>query len=89
MDQEDYSKVRNAGHLEDQDVVVTFLDRVIAFVLLIGPWGLLTVWIQDLLIDRLSASVTNMVVLAGIIGFLLVVNWASKRIYSLRVRRRR
>ncbi len=89
MDQEDYSKVQTAGHLEDQDVVVTFPDRVIAFVLLIGPWGLLTVWIQDLLIDRLSTSVTNMVVLAGIIGFLLVVNWASKRIYSLRVKRRR
>jgi len=69
--------------------LVTFLDRCIGFVLLVGPWSYLTALAQDMLQDLLPVKIINMVVLAGIIFFLVAVGWLSKRIHRFRVARRK
>ncbi|MBM4326093.1 MAG: hypothetical protein FJ118_02925 [Deltaproteobacteria bacterium] len=75
-------------HLQEDDPIeATFLDRSLAFVALVGPACYLISWIQDLLLDLVPKTVSNMSVLAGIIVFLVSVGWLSKRIYRLRMKR--
>jgi hypothetical protein len=71
---------------EEPDEDVSFIDRVIAFAVLVVPFTFLTVWVQSLLKDRVSLSIHNMVMLAGIVGFLLVVGKASRWLSSYRRR---
>ncbi|MBM3299371.1 MAG: hypothetical protein FJY85_05405 [Deltaproteobacteria bacterium] len=85
--EKDPAELQSAFHAEDEEEMVTFLDRCIAFVLLLVPWGYLIVWVQGLLLDKVNTTVVNMAVLAGMIGFLVVVDKVSKRIYRLRAAR--
>jgi|GEM_PF-1104442 len=71
---------------EEPEEDVRFVDRVIAFVVLVVPFTFLTVWVQSLLKDRVSLSIHNMVMLAGIVGFLLLVGKASRWISPYRKR---
>ncbi|MFH0825450.1 MAG: hypothetical protein V2B18_22075 [Pseudomonadota bacterium] len=74
---------------EDEDGVhVTFLDRSIAFVIFVGPWAYLTDKAQELLLELVSSqTVVNMTILVGLVGFLVLVGWASKHVYRIRVER--
>ncbi|MEW6110587.1 MAG: hypothetical protein AB1664_00530 [Thermodesulfobacteriota bacterium] len=73
--------------LEDDPIEATFLDRTLAFVVLVGPACYLISWTQELLLDLVPKTVSNMSVLAGIIVFLIGVGWLSKRIYRVRMKR--
>jgi hypothetical protein len=72
--------------LEDDPIEATFLDRTLAFVILVGPACYLISLAQDLLLDLVPKTVCNMSVLAGIIAFLVGVGWLSKRIYRVRMK---
>lgn len=72
----------------EPQIEVTFLDRVIAFLLLVWPFSYLISLVQDLMADHLPTSVRNITVLIGIVLFLIVVDKVSKRIYRLRQRQR-
>lgn len=73
---------------EAEEIIdVTFFDRVIAFVALIYPFSLLIDKMQELLQEKVGASVNNILVLVGLIAFLLVVNRVAKFIYALRNRK--
>jgi hypothetical protein len=65
---------------------VEFLDRVIAFVVLIGPFSYMVAWLQSEFADAVSLSVHNMIMLVGIIAFLVLVGYASKRVHRIRKR---
>jgi membrane protein YdbS with pleckstrin-like domain len=73
---------------ESEEEIVTFLDRLIAFLLLVGPWSYLTVLLQELLQELVPVKVVNMVVLAGLIFFLVAVGWLSRRVRRFRMARR-
>jgi len=65
---------------------VEFVDRVIAFLLIIGPFSYVVAWLQSEFADMVSLSVHNMIMLVAIIGFLLLVGKASKRVHRVRKR---
>lgn len=69
---------------QPQEEFVTFLDRCIGFILLVGPWSYMTARAQELLQGLLPVKIINMVVLAGIIVFLVAVGGLSKRIHRFR-----
>ncbi|MCA1959925.1 MAG: hypothetical protein LDL33_03935 [Desulfomonile sp.] len=69
------------------EVEVMFLDRVIAFLVLVLPFSYLISKAQDLTVDRLPTSIANIMVLVGIVLFLIVVDKVSKRIYKIRKER--
>jgi hypothetical protein len=69
--------------LEDEDPI-NFSDRVIAFVILILPFSWSIDKLQELLLDRTSEFVSHMAVLVGLIAFLVLVGWLSKRIHAYR-----
>jgi hypothetical protein len=70
----------------DEPVEARFLDRVIAFSLVIWPFSYLISRSQELLQPILPRMLANLSVLVGLIGFLLVVGWLSKRVYRIRQR---
>jgi putative effector of murein hydrolase LrgA (UPF0299 family) len=63
---------------------IEFLDRLIAFFLVIGPWSILIVKSQELLGDMVSNWTHNMILLAAIVIFLLVVGYVSKWVFRYR-----
>jgi len=65
---------------------VEFLDRVIAFLLLIGPFSYLVAWLQSEFAEMVSLSVHNMIMLVAIIAFLILVGYVSKRVHRVRKR---
>jgi len=71
----------------EPEVEVTFLDRVIAFLVLVFPFSYLISWAQDMTVDLLPTSISNIMVLVGIVLFLIVVDKVSKRIYRIRKNR--
>jgi hypothetical protein len=73
--------------LEDSDQV-HFSDRVIAFLILVLPFSLFVDKLQGLLLDYVSQYINNMLVLACLIGFLVLVGWLSKRVHEFRNRNR-
>lgn len=81
---EPHPEHQTAEQEREPHVEVTFLDRVIAFLLLVWPFSYLISWAQDLTADRLPTSIANIMVLIGIVAFLVVVGWLSKRIYRIR-----
>lgn len=70
----------------DEPVEARFLDRVIAFSLLIWPFSYVISRSQELLHPILPRMLANLSVLVGLIGFLLLVGWLSKRVYRIRQR---
>jgi hypothetical protein len=73
-----------SNHPEEE--LVPFLDKFIAFVILAIPFSALLVYVQDLLIERFSKSVTNIVLLTGIVVFLLSIGTVAKRIHAYRTK---
>jgi flagellar biogenesis protein FliO len=71
--------------LEDEDPI-NFSDRVIAFLILILPFSWSVDKLQEVLQERVSQYVSNMAVLVGLIAFLVVVGWLSKRVHEYRKR---
>lgn len=71
--------------LEELDHI-NFSDRVIAFLALVFPFSLFVDRLQALLIDRVSQYVNNMLVLACLVGFLVLVGRLSKRVHAFRAR---
>jgi flagellar biogenesis protein FliO len=69
--------------VEDEDPI-NFSDRVIAFLILILPFSWSVDKLQEVLQDKVSQYVSNMGVLVGLIGFLVLVGWLSKRVHSYR-----
>lgn len=74
--------------MEENPDPVAFLDRLIAFFILIGPFSFLVSYAQELLADYVPTTVNNMMVLAGIIGFLLAVGYLSRKIHAFREARK-
>lgn len=72
--------------VERQPEPVEFLDRVIAFALIIGPFSYLVAWLQSEFADLVSLSVHNMIMLIAIILFLVLVGYASKGVHRIRKR---
>lgn len=68
----------------DEQEPVEFLDRLIAFFLLIGPWSFLIVKFQEVLGGMISDWTHNMILLAAIVGFLIVVGYVSKWVHRYR-----
>lgn len=66
---------------------VAFLDRAIAFILIIGPFSYLVAWLQQEFADMISIRTHNMIMLAAIIVFLIVVAYASRGIHKIRKKR--
>ena len=71
---------------EDDEPSSTFLDKAIAFLVLIYPFSKLIELLQDLLHDRLPQSIANISVLIGIIGFLVAIGWLAKIVYTYRLK---
>jgi hypothetical protein len=69
--------------LEDEDPI-NFSDRVIAFLILILPFSWSIDKTQELLLDKVSPFIAHMAVLVGLIAFLLLVGWLSKRVHEYR-----
>jgi hypothetical protein len=69
---------------QEEVIDVTLLDRILACLALIYPFSLLVDKMQELLLGRVAGSVNNMLVLASIIGFLVLVNSVAKRLYAWR-----
>jgi hypothetical protein len=69
--------------LEDEDPI-NFSDRVIAFLILILPFSWSIDKAQELLLDKVTEFVSHMAVLVGLIAFLLLVGWLSKRVHAYR-----
>jgi len=69
---------------EGEEEQVEFLDRLIAFFIVIGPWSLLIVKAQELLGSMISDWTHNMILLAAIVIFLIVVGYVSKHIHGFR-----
>ncbi len=69
--------------LEDEDHI-NFSDRVIAFLILILPFSWSIDKAQELLLDKVTEFVSHMAVLVGLIAFLLLVGWLSKRVHAYR-----
>lgn len=69
--------------LEDEDPI-NFSDRVIAFLILILPFSWSINKAQELLLDLVTPFVSHMAVLVGLIAFLVIVGWLSKRIHIYR-----
>jgi hypothetical protein len=65
---------------------IDFSDRVIAFLLLVFPFSVFIDRLQALLLDYVSQYVNNIFVLVGLIGFLVLVGWLSKRVHMVRNR---
>ncbi len=87
-EEKDTSQVEGAPPLppEEEPEPVEFLDRVIAFLAIVGPFSYLVAWLQEKFADLVSVYVHNMILLAAIIVFLIVVGYASKGIYRIRKR---
>jgi hypothetical protein len=71
---------------EYNELPVTLLDRVIAFLVLILPFSQIITWGQEQLDGVLPQSIANMGVLVGIIVFLLAVGRLSKIVCSYRIK---
>ena len=69
--------------LEDEDHI-NFSDRLIAFLILILPFSWSVDKLQEVLQDKVSQYISNMAVLVGLIAFLLLVGWLSKRVHAYR-----
>lgn len=70
----------------DEEELTPLVDKVIAFVLLAIPFSAFLAWVQDLLIERFSRSITNIVLLVGIVTFLLSLGQVAKRIHRFRTK---
>lgn len=73
-------------NLEQEEPASTFLDKFIAFLVLIYPFSKFIEFLQDQLHDRLPQSISNISVLIGIIGFLVAIGWLAKIIYTYRLK---
>ena len=73
-------------NLEQEEPASTFLDKLIAFLVLIYPFSKFIEFLQDQLHDRLPQSIANISVLIGIIGFLVAIGWLAKVIYTYRLK---
>lgn len=77
-------------HLGEEQPVeeehIDFSDRLIAFLILILPFSWSIDKAQDLLLDKVSEFVSHMAVLVGLIAFLVLVGWLSKRVHEYRKR---
>lgn len=73
-------------NLEQEEPASTFLDKLIAFLVLIYPFSKLIEFAQEMLNDLLPQSIANISVLIGIIGFLVTIGWLAKMIYVYRLR---
>jgi hypothetical protein len=62
----------------------SFLDKVIAFGVLVFPFSWVLVSIRDQLESHVSKSVNNIVFLTGIVAFLLVVGKVAERVRDYR-----
>jgi hypothetical protein len=71
--------------LEDEDPI-NFSDRVVAFLILILPFSWSVDKLQEVLQEKVSQYVSNMAVLVGLIAFLVLVGWLSKRVHEYRKR---
>ena len=69
--------------VEDEDSI-NFSDRLIAFLILILPFSWSVDKLQEVLQDKVSQYISNMAVLVGLIAFLLLVGWLSKRVHAYR-----
>jgi flagellar biogenesis protein FliO len=69
--------------LEDEDPI-NFSDRLIAFLILILPFSWSVDKLQEVLQDKVSQYISNMAVLVGLIAFLVLVGWVSKRVHEYR-----
>ncbi len=65
-----------------------FLDKIIAFAILIFPYCILFGWAQDLILEYAPAANT-MSLLISIIVFLLLVGKSARMIHAFRMKRRR
>lgn len=65
---------------------VSLLDRAVAALILIVPFGILIDWAQDKLLELLPESIAHMAVLVGIILFLVATGRLSKTIYFYRMK---
>ena len=74
----------NQNDSEIDEPSVSLLDRAVAALILIVPFGILIDWAQDKLLAIVSESIAHMAVLVGIILFLLVTGRLSKTIYYYR-----
>lgn len=79
-------EIQQEQPIEDEQINVTFFDRVLAFLALVYPFSLLIDQMQKLLLDWVGTTVNNMLVLVGLIAFLIVVNEVAKLLYKLRHR---
>lgn len=66
----------------------SFLDKVIAFGVLVLPFSWVLVWIRDQLESHVSKSVNNIVFLIGIVAFLMLVGKVAERVRDYRKARR-
>jgi hypothetical protein len=69
--------------VEDEDPI-NFSDRVIAFFILILPFAWSIDKAQELLLEKVTPFVSHMAVLVGLIAFLVLVGWLSKRVHDYR-----
>jgi hypothetical protein len=72
------------GESVDEEEPIEFLDRLIAFLILIGPWSILIAKAQELLGNLISDWTHNMILLAAIVAFLIVVGYVSKHVHRFR-----
>ncbi len=77
-----------AGELPEIEPT-SFLDKVVAFGILVFPFSWVLVSIRDQLESHVTKSVNNIVFLVGIVAFLLVVGKAAERIRDYRKARSR
>ncbi|HMK36494.1 MAG TPA: hypothetical protein VK463_15580 [Desulfomonilaceae bacterium] len=89
MTDEGKNEMEHPGTEEEPEVqdYVHFSDRVIAFLILIFPFSFFVDRLQSLLLEHVSQYVNNMIVLAGLVGFLVLVGWLSKKVHGFRKRR--
>jgi len=73
-------------NVEENELPVQFLDRVIAFLLLILPFSMIITWGQEQLDGVMPQSIAHLGVLVGIIVILLAVGRLSKVVYGYRVK---
>jgi hypothetical protein len=74
---------------DSQDIHIPFSDRLIAFVILLGPFCLFADKAQALTLQYASQYVNNIVILLSIVLFLFAVGRLSHVVYGYRTKRSR
>ncbi len=65
---------------------ILFRDKAIAFAILVVPYAHLLNWIVTSIEDHVPRQVYSLVMVAGIIGFLVLVGFGSHAVRRLRTR---